>query len=77
MPPPDPHPTAAAGGTTPPAEPFTVTVDGQPVDALPGQTVAAVLAAAGRRATRRTRVSGRPRGPFCGIGFCLDCLVVC
>ena len=76
MPPPDPYPTAAAG-TTPSAEPFTVTVDGQPVDALPGQTIAAVLLSAGRRVTRRTRVSGRPRGLFCGIGFCFDCLVVC
>ncbi|HEY8453377.1 MAG: (2Fe-2S)-binding protein [Micromonosporaceae bacterium] len=76
MPPPDPRPAAAAE-TAPPAVPFTVTVDGQPVDALPGQTIAAVLLSAGRRVTRRTRVSGRPRGPFCGIGFCFDCLVVC
>lgn len=76
MPPPDPHPATAADATPPPAS-FTVTVDGQPVDALPGQTVAAVLLSAGRRVTRRTRVAGRPRGVFCGIGFCLDCLVVC
>ncbi|TDW88349.1 thioredoxin reductase [Kribbella pratensis] len=52
-----------------------VTVDGQPVVAQAGQTVAAVLLANGRDTWRTTRVHDRPRGIFCGIGACQDCLV--
>jgi NADPH-dependent 2,4-dienoyl-CoA reductase/sulfur reductase-like enzyme len=53
-----------------------ITVNGQPVDATPGQTVAAVLLTNGRSSWRTTRGAGRPRGVFCGIGACYDCLVV-
>jgi predicted molibdopterin-dependent oxidoreductase YjgC len=42
----------------------------------PGQTVAAALIAADIRSWRSTRVDGRPRGLFCGIGICFDCLVI-
>lgn len=52
-----------------------VTFDGRTVEALPGQTVAAVLWAAGVTSWRSTRGEGRPRGIFCGIGVCFDCLV--
>ncbi|ANP50871.1 aerobic-type carbon monoxide dehydrogenase small subunit (CoxS/CutS family) [Streptomyces griseochromogenes] len=58
-----------------PGAPFTVTLDGRPVEALPGQTVAAALWAAGVTSWRSTRGAGRPRGVFCGIGVCFDCLV--
>lgn len=58
-----------------PGPPFTVTVDGDETDALPGQTVAAVLLSAGITSWRGTRGSGAPRGIFCGIGVCFDCLV--
>jgi len=58
-----------------PAAAFTVTFDGRPVAALPGQTVAAALWAAGVTSWRGTRGGGRPRGVFCGIGVCFDCLV--
>ena len=51
------------------------TFDGEPVRALPGQSVGAALLAAGRRSWRTTRSGGRPRGLFCGIGVCFDCLV--
>jgi hypothetical protein len=40
-----------------------------------GQTVGAALVAAGIRSWRTTRVQGRPRGLFCGIGICFDCLI--
>ncbi|TWD79961.1 pyruvate/2-oxoglutarate dehydrogenase complex dihydrolipoamide dehydrogenase (E3) component [Kribbella amoyensis] len=69
-----------AGGD--PAEPrpqasMQISVDGQPVQALPGQTVAAALMAAGRDSWRTTRgAEAKPRGVFCGIGACFDCLVV-
>ncbi|TDW17556.1 FAD-dependent oxidoreductase [Kribbella kalugense] len=62
-----------AGVGTPPA--VDVSVDGHPVTAHTGQTVAAVLLANGRDTWRTTRVHNRPRGTFCGIGACQDCLV--
>lgn len=58
-----------------PEPPFTVTFDGREIEALPGQTVAAALWSAGVTAWRTTRGAGRPRGVFCGIGVCFDCLV--
>ncbi|KOV67782.1 proline dehydrogenase [Streptomyces sp. AS58] len=58
-----------------PDAPFTVTFDGREIPALPGRTVAAVLWAAGITSWRTTRTSGSPRGVFCGIGVCHDCLV--
>jgi hypothetical protein len=54
---------------------FAFRFDGEPVPALPGQTVAAALWAVGVRSWRTTRVAGAPRGLFCGIGACFDCLV--
>lgn len=58
-----------------PEEAFLVTFDGVPLLALRGQSVAAALWAAGITSWRQTRVDGRPRGVFCGIGVCFDCLV--
>ncbi|WP_223267933.1 (2Fe-2S)-binding protein [Streptosporangium nondiastaticum] len=55
---------------------MTVYVDGERHRALPGQTVAALLLATGHRSWRTTRLGGRPRGVFCGIGVCYDCLLV-
>lgn len=42
--------------------------------AYAGETIAGALLASGRRAWRHTR-HGQPRGLFCGIGLCYDCLV--
>ncbi|MFE7628279.1 (2Fe-2S)-binding protein [Streptomyces sp. NPDC057509] len=53
---------------------FEITFDGRPVRALPGQSIAAALWAASVLSWRTTRVNGRPRGAFCGIGSCFDCL---
>ena len=58
-----------------PGPEFTVTQDDREIEALPGQTVAAALWAAGVTSWRSTRAQGRPRGVFCGIGVCFDCLV--
>ncbi|MET7456095.1 (2Fe-2S)-binding protein [Streptomyces sp. NPDC005574] len=58
-----------------PGVPFTVTLDGRDIEALPGQTVAAALWTAGVTAWRTTRREGRPRGVLCGIGVCFDCLL--
>lgn len=51
------------------------TFDGVPISALPGQSVGGALLAAGIRSWRSTRMQGRPRGLFCGIGICYDCLI--
>jgi glycine/D-amino acid oxidase-like deaminating enzyme len=59
---------------TPSAEAVGITFDGRPLSALPGETVAAALSAAGILAYRRT-ASGAPRGLWCGMGACFDCLV--
>ena len=53
----------------------TIQLDGAPLRAHAGETVAAALMAAGHSATRRT-VGGAPRGVFCGMGVCFECLVV-
>ncbi|QIJ65697.1 (2Fe-2S)-binding protein [Streptomyces sp. JB150] len=54
---------------------FTFTFDGRTLPALSGQTVAAALWSSGVTSWRTTRDAGRPRGVFCGIGVCFDCLV--
>jgi predicted molibdopterin-dependent oxidoreductase YjgC len=54
----------------------TFSFDDRPVPFTPGQTVGAALWADGVRSWRTTRHAGRPRGLFCGIGVCFDCLVV-
>jgi hypothetical protein len=58
-----------------PAEPHTlhINVDGARIAGLRGQSIAGVLLAQGTTAWRTT-VAGRPRGVFCGIGVCFDCV---
>ena len=52
-----------------------ITVDGKPVVARGGDTVAAALLAAGIDHCRTTPVSGAPRAPYCMMGVCFECLV--
>jgi len=59
----------------PTPEPFEIDFDGRRVPAVAGQSVGSVLAGAGIRSWRTTRVRHRPRGMFCGIGVCYDCLI--
>lgn len=60
-----------------PQEPDTLrfTFDARPLTAVRGQSVGAALTAAGIRSWRSTREQQRPRGLFCGIGVCFDCLL--
>jgi hypothetical protein len=62
--------------TRPPGGDLTIWFDDRPVPARDGDSVAAALLAAGITATRRTPVSGAPRGPFCMMGACFECLAV-
>lgn len=52
-----------------------MTVDGRPIEARSGDSVAAAMLAAGLNQTRVSAVSGAPRGPYCMIGVCFECLV--
>ena len=58
----------------PAATPVRIRFDGTEIEALPGETIAAALAGADIVALRQAR-SGAPRGPYCGMGVCFDCLV--
>lgn len=52
-----------------------VTFAGQELHLPEGANLAAALLAAGITTFRHTPVSGAPRGPFCMMGACFDCLV--
>jgi glycine/D-amino acid oxidase-like deaminating enzyme len=58
----------------PAGHPISFDFDGRPIKALEGETIAAALSAAGITTFRHTR-SGAPRGVFCGMGACWDCVV--
>lgn len=53
-----------------------IVVDGDPVRAYEGESVAAVLLAIGQRTLRTTTRRSAPRGLYCGIGSCFECLMV-
>jgi predicted molibdopterin-dependent oxidoreductase YjgC len=53
----------------------TFLFDGRTVPFRHGQSVGAALVSAGVLSWRTTRINGRPRGIFCGIGICFDCIV--
>lgn len=55
---------------------ISFTFDGVAHLTAAGKTVAAALIGSGTRSWRTTRVDGRPRGLFCGMGACYDCLVI-
>ncbi len=55
---------------------ITFTYNGAELQGAQGQSVAAALLANRERITRFTRVESKPRGLFCGIGICFDCLLI-
>ncbi len=55
---------------------FEMEVDGRTIVAHEGETVAAALTAAGVRIHRITAKRHEPRGMYCGIGLCYECLMV-
>lgn len=56
-------------------ERITVRLNEREVIAAAGQSVGAIFMGQGIKAWRTTRSEGKPRGLFCGIGACYDCLV--
>lgn len=55
--------------------PVILTLNGRSIACREGDSVAAALFAAGENDCRDTPVTGVPRGPFCMMGVCYDCLV--
>jgi predicted molibdopterin-dependent oxidoreductase YjgC len=53
-----------------------IRVDGRPVLAREGESVAAALLAAAVSTFRRSARSGSERGAYCGMGACFECLVM-
>jgi len=49
--------------------------EGETITALATDSVAAALIASGIRSFRNTPVESSPRGPYCLMGVCFDCLV--
>jgi len=66
--------TLRVPGFLPPGPAVQIEVDGEPVQAFEGESIAAALLASGRRILRYTP-DGSPRGIFCGMGVCFDCVV--
>lgn len=54
-------------------EKVTIYVNGEPIEAVKGEVVAAALLTAGYKTFRKTPKYHRPRGIFCAIGRCTDC----
>ncbi|MBL3687471.1 (2Fe-2S)-binding protein [Leucobacter zeae] len=55
-------------------ETVSAAFEGAPLEAPAGASVAAALISTGRTSWRDSR-EGAPRGLFCGIGVCFDCIV--
>jgi predicted molibdopterin-dependent oxidoreductase YjgC len=49
--------------------------NGKELFARRGVSIAAALIDNDERITRTTRINQQPRGIFCGIGICFDCLI--
>lgn len=55
-------------------EAVKITINGVIVNAYEGESVASAMMCEGISAMRTT-VAGDPRGVFCGMGVCFECLV--
>jgi predicted molibdopterin-dependent oxidoreductase YjgC len=66
------HPLLGVATQTPVAR---VVVDGRELRGLAGEPLAALLLAHGVNVMRSMPESGAPRGLFCGVGRCSDCLM--
>jgi len=52
-----------------------IVVDGEGMDAYEGEMIASVLLAYGKNIFRYTKRNKEPRGVFCAIGRCTDCVM--
>lgn len=58
------------------SNPIEITVNGLRVQGVLGQTLAGVLLSSDMVSWRSTPSGNRPRGAFCAIGVCFDCLII-
>lgn len=63
-------------GETPERKQVTFTYNGTPLTGYEGEPIAIALKANGVMAHRYTAKSHEPRGVFCAIGRCTDCVMV-
>ena len=54
---------------------MNIFVNGKAIEVSEGETVGSVLLKRRQQALHNTRLEGKPRGMFCGIGICFDCIV--
>ena len=62
-------------GQQSPGKMLNITVDGKKIKAREGEMIIAALLNAGIRINRFTSKYNEPRGIFCGIGQCTDCIM--
>lgn len=55
---------------------FEIEVNGEKITAFEGETIASALIGAGKHTFRRTPKKNQPRGFYCGIGLCYECMMV-
>jgi predicted molibdopterin-dependent oxidoreductase YjgC len=55
---------------------ITLIVDGRAGEAFEGEPIAVALMASGRRIFRYTTNQESPRGVFCALGRCPDCVMI-
>jgi predicted molibdopterin-dependent oxidoreductase YjgC len=73
--PPSEAPSLRTGHAVRRARAVCFTVDGRVIDGFEGESVAAALFAAGMRQLGRSPRDRAPRGLFCMMGSCQECLV--
>ncbi len=54
----------------------TIYFDDKPIEALKGEPIASALLNAGVVSFRKTAKRKEPRGIFCAIGRCTDCMMI-
>lgn len=63
-------------GETPEGRMVTFTYDGQELQGVEGEPIATALRVAGVMVHRYTKKRHEPRGVFCAIGRCTDCVMI-
>jgi predicted molibdopterin-dependent oxidoreductase YjgC len=51
-------------------------VNGEKIEALEGEPIATALIAAGKKVFHRTEKRNHPRGYYCAVGVCTDCIMI-
>ena len=63
-------------GETPERKKVTFTYDGKQLEGYDGEPISTALKAAGVMVHRYTAKTHEPRGIFCAIGRCTDCVMI-